>query len=123
MSEKFNDEIGSSSSGNPELSIPNWLNSDFVAIQLKNHFNDDRLRIVRFEICPAMANGETFTNRMYRVIVTFSLKTNKTNRTTRGLFVKSPVLNEAALAVTCPIMFTTKRSNFTAKLRPNSVQC
>lgn len=83
-------------SKNAEISVPNWLNRDFVASNLKTHFNDQNLQIVHFDIRSAAANGQNYGSSVYRISVTLSSDTKSDQNL--SLFVKIPVSDETILA-------------------------
>lgn len=51
---------------------PKWLNQQFVAQYLQNHFNKNRLNIVQFKVKPATAKGTNYASYIYRVNVEYS---------------------------------------------------
>lgn len=60
-----------------DISVPNWLDGDFLEKHLRNYFNSDQLKIVDFEVKPATAKGENYASYIYRVNVTFTKNPNK----------------------------------------------
>lgn len=51
---------------------PKWLNKTFVESHLRNYFNSEHLKIVRFNVESATAKGENYASDLYRVKVAFS---------------------------------------------------
>lgn len=54
------------------VSIPKWLNSEFVELHLQKCFSDKQIKIVGFEVKPATASGENYASCIYRAKVTFT---------------------------------------------------
>lgn len=115
MSEKSDK---SNEPSNIDDSIPNWLNRDLIELQLRNHLNDQKIQIVQFEIRSASAaKGENYGSRMYRMKVTLSPETNRSDRNL-NLIVKIPVLDESALAVILAYNAYKKEIEFYGQIAP-----
>lgn len=56
----------------PNISVPNWINIDFLENHLQKYFPDKPFRIVSFDVKPATAKGENYASFLYRVNVTYS---------------------------------------------------
>lgn len=72
-----------------------WLHSDFIALLLKDYFNDQQLEIVRFDVGPATGDG--FASSILRANVIFSRK-SECDMKNLSLIVKIPVLDKTVLA-------------------------
>lgn len=116
MSKKVNVPIIESSLSNPIIAIPSWLNSDFIAFHLKKYFNDEELRIVRFDVRPATDNG--FSSRMYCINVIFTQNSDNNNITDHSFVIKIPVFGEAALAARLEYNLYKKEIEFYTQIAP-----
>lgn len=56
----------------PPKPLPNWLNGDFLEKQLQNYHLDESVKLMRFDVKPAMAKGDGYLSAMFRVTVYYT---------------------------------------------------
>lgn len=54
------------------MSLPNWLNGDFLEKQLQNYHTNQSLKLVNFDVKPATVKGDNYCSSMYRVTVHYT---------------------------------------------------
>lgn len=104
-------------SANSVRFVPQWMNSDFFGLHLRNYFNDPKLNVVRLEVRSASADGENFASSMYRVNVTFT-RHSETDVTNHSLIVKVPLSGETAVAATSENNLYKKEIEFYSEIAP-----
>lgn len=51
--------------------VPKWLNKQFLEENLRKHYGNDGIEIIKFDAKPTAGKGENFASSLYRVQVTF----------------------------------------------------
>lgn len=54
------------------MPLPNWLNCHFLEKQLQNYHSDVSVKLVSFDVKPAMAKGDGYCSSMFRVTVYYT---------------------------------------------------
>lgn len=55
---------------NPTKSVPNWLNEPFLQETLRNHFKNDEINVINYNVRVVTAKGG---NKIYQIIVSFGV--------------------------------------------------
>lgn len=51
--------------------VPDWLNSSFVEEKLRNHYKNNGIEVIEFEVKCTSGELGNFASNIYRAIVTF----------------------------------------------------
>lgn len=54
-------------------SVPEWLNETFVEKHLRNHYDNNEIRIIDFVVRSASGDLGNFGSKIYRINVTFKV--------------------------------------------------
>ena len=75
---------------------PKWLNGDFIALHLKNYFQDQKIQIVQIDVRSATKKGENFASWLHRVNVHF-VRESANDEINLNIIVKSIPMDSAIL--------------------------
>lgn len=56
-----------------EMQYPHWLTPNFIEEQLRNHYQNDQLKITSFDLMPGSEKGVGCLSSMHRIDVCFKI--------------------------------------------------
>lgn len=57
----------------PAPAVPNWLNSEFVEKQLRDHYKNDEIQVVDFAVKSPSGNLGNFASKIYKAKISFKV--------------------------------------------------
>lgn len=54
-----------------DVEVPRWLSVEFIENHMRKYYKNDRIKVCKFDVQSATANGENFASHIFRVKVDF----------------------------------------------------
>lgn len=96
--------------------VPAWLTGKFLEKNLQNHYKNNDVKVINFEVKPIATSGECYTSTIHRVKVTISNDVN--NNSILNLVIKNSIseTNTFEKLLLCDVY--SKEREFYAKIVP-----